>query len=263
MKKLLLVVIFFLAIPAHAAFPTQSAGLVAASSQYFSRANTGSTGLGGSATDFTFEAWVKFTTDVSASEMDFASKWGASNSYLIRYYDLAGVKALLSTSGATGVGVTISRFTPGTWYHIAYVYTLATQTQEIFINGVSQGSAAASGLVTPGTDAFLLGQQSGGSAFFNGRMVLARFWTTARTGTQLLASRCTTLGSTAGLSAEWTLDNVLTDNSGNSNTLTAVNSPTFSADVPAVCVPKLPVTTSTVIINKSKTVITGSKVVIP
>jgi hypothetical protein len=214
------------------AFPTRSLKLVAASSQYASRADAGSTGLRGYNTNFTFETWFKLTTDVSSSEMDFASKWSSANNYIFRYYDVSGVKLLLSTTSDTTSGVAVSRLATGEWHHIAFVYTLATTTQEIFLDGISLGSDTSSGTVSNGADDFLLGQQSGGAGYFNGQMCLTRFWTTARTAAQLVANWGTILGSTSGLSAEWTLDNTYNDNSGNSNTLTGQNSPTFVADVP-------------------------------
>lgn len=234
----LLVFLFVMGIPKALAFYniTQSLGFVAASSQYTSRADSGSTGLEGNSTDLTIETWVKFTSlPATDNQMTIASKWDdiTGQSYLFRLVDQGGTKKLIFTTTSGSFTQTITTPSTATWYHYAVVYTLAGTSAEFFIDGSSVGSGAA-GSVTAGDAAFFMANVGGGQ-YLNGRLSLMRFWTSARTGTQLSDNKCRILGTTANLSAEWTLNNVLTDNSGNANTLTAVNSPTFGVDNPSVC----------------------------
>ncbi len=222
------------------AFPTQSIGLASASSQAATRANTGSTGLGGLATNITFETWVKFTTlPSSGNSMVLASKWltgggGGDYSYIFWMDNNAGTYRMKMNTSAGGGTVNISSLSTGTWYHMAWVFTFSGTTYEAFLNGVSQGTSGSVGAIATTTSPFALGRQDT-QDYLNGRMVMARFWTATRSSAQLLANQCTTLGSTANLSAEWTLDNTYNDNSGNSNTLTGVNTPTFTTDIPTTC----------------------------
>jgi hypothetical protein len=125
-----------------------------------------------------------------------------------------------------------------TWFHIAYVYTAASGKVEFFLNGVSQGSITSQPTsLFNGTDPTAIGTDSSlnDGSTFDGQISLARVWTTTRTGAQLLANYCNVLGSTTNLGAEYTLNNVLTDNSGNGNTLTNLNTATFTTDTPSTC----------------------------
>ena len=154
--------------------------------------------------------------------------------------DSGGTKRIrfLTSNDGSAVGQASVNWTPstGVWYHIALVYTAATPQIELFVDGVSQGTAGGTlhTSLYSSTAVFWLGQDNS-SGYFNGRMVSWRVWNTTRTGTQLGDNKCITLGATSNLQAEWTLDDVYTDNSGNSNTLTPTNTPTFSTDIPTVC----------------------------
>ncbi len=129
--------------------------------------------------------------------------------------------------------------TTGTWYHLAFVYTAATSKYQFFINGTQQGTDQTGALtaIFDSTATFYISGNQGDEAAtsFNGRASLVRVWATTRTGVQLSANYCTLLGSTTNLQGEWSLDNVLTDNSGNSQTLTNVNTTTFVSDIPSTC----------------------------
>lgn len=216
---------------------TQSIVFAAASSQSATRANTGSTGLAGNSTNFTWETWVKYTTIPGTNQqMILAGKWGSSNSYLFRLQNVAGAYSYIINTSGGNYAASISAPSTGIWYHIACVYTLSGTTAEWFVNGSSIGSGNA-GSVSSGTDSFRLAAADDGGPYLNGQLSLMRFWTTTRSSAQLLANQCSVLGTTTNLSAEWTLNNTYNDNSGNSNTLTASNSPTFTANIPGVCAP--------------------------
>lgn len=224
---------------AFAVFPTQSATLVKASSQYFSAPT--SVSIATPAGAWTFEAWIK-PTSVSVFQGAFAITTlggAANNTANMLIDDGTSGKVSCQTTNSTG-GITKEVFTTntisaGAWTHMAC--TFDGSNLRIYINGVLDNTLAASMTRTGATGTFYLGAYYNGvvSDSFGGSMVLARWWSSTRTASEILNNYCTQLGATTALQAEWTLNNTLNDNSGNSNTLTNVNSATFAADVPATC----------------------------
>ncbi len=88
-------------------------------------------------TSLTLDGWFNFTS-VSGTRVLIAKTagTGTSESYFIAYLSgsIAG-----AVGGPGGLGpILFSNFTPtpGTWYHIAYTFDDATDTQAIYINGV-------------------------------------------------------------------------------------------------------------------------------
>jgi hypothetical protein len=225
------------------AFPTQSADLEASSSQYFSRADDALLELG---TSFTLETWIK--------PEGYGGKILGKRSIGQRSYQLilsgtdpsnSAFNAQLSSDGTsnfydTGKTVAIST---GTWYHMGFTFSGSGLANEVkfYVNGTQTGTTDAAGGtgVFSGTSAFAIGCENPSGTpgdFFDGRQVLTRVWKgVVRTEAEIAASMCTLLGTTTGLSGEWSLDNTLNDNSGNSLTLTNNNSVTFGADVPSIC----------------------------
>lgn len=230
------------------AFPTQSLLLASVSSQSAAASDSASLEISG---DMTFEAWMKFTTlPESAASVYVANRdpddntnrvWAIAitnnaGTYQARFYNSSG-GTNATTSGNVAINTGISA--TGTWYHCAWVYTAASSKIEFFLDGVSQGSNTGtvnSSMYTSGTAPLTIGSyDTGVSNFVNGNYSLVRLWKEVRSAAQLSANWCTVLGSTTNLQGEWTLDNVYTDNSGNSNTLTPANTPTFPSDVTSTC----------------------------
>lgn len=227
---------------------TYSANFVAASSQYLSIADASQTGLDITG-DLTFEAWIKVASQPSSGNtFTLGSKYtisGNQRSYQFNYYNNAGTYQLGMNNSTDGTSpnsassyVTIGQLTIGQWYHIAVIFTASSGGIEAVLNGVSQGTNT--GLKTStynGTSPFALGARAdGGASFMDGNISLARIWDTTRTVAQIKANMCSVLGSTTNLQGEWQLNNALTDNSGNSNTLTNNNVVTFQQNVPYQCV---------------------------
>jgi len=223
---------------------TKSVKLVASSSQYMTRAKSGSSNLFTTST-FTWESWVKFTTLPSAGAVMnmYSQSWanGGNLSFTIQLDNTGGtygVRVRISSDGsaATNNVVATYAFTTATWTHIAVVYTAGSTKIEVFVNGTSIGSNSTyPGSIFNGTDPVVVGAEGDFSNRLDGQLSLMRFWKTTRTASDISSNYCSVLGSTTNLGAEWTLDNVYTDNSGNSNTLTAVNTPTFQTDTPSIC----------------------------
>lgn len=221
---------------------TQSAGVVAASDQFFTATDHASLSITG---DFTVEAWVKFSS-MPADRASIINKPNAAGNAYDAYalelnknganYDLRG---LTDVSAATQT-VTYASWNPSTsvWYHVAYTRTSATGVQKLIVDGVEVASATnTSGASNDSTSAVYLGRFGAGTALnLDGRLSLARVWNAVKTPTEINSDKCNVFGGvTTNMQAEWSLDNVLTDASGNAHTLTNNNVATFTTDVNTVC----------------------------
>lgn len=229
---------------------TNSADLEKDSTQYFSRADTASLSIVG---DMTIEAWVKFETVAGAAEMNtIAAKWttaGNARSWLFGYQNgfEDGSASLLAKFDSVGTGATITSgyvngWTPstGVWYHLAVSFDVSASTMLFYIDGVEQTTTYVAQLATSiadGNAATTLGTRgTTANSYFDGRMSLVRIWDDIRTATEISTNKCIVFGTAeANMVGEWSLDNVLTDASGNANTLTNVNTVTFGVDTPAIC----------------------------
>lgn len=230
------------------AFATNSLDLEASSSQYASAADSSSLSPTGA---MTFECWIKWESlATSGNRVIILAKDDAQpqRSYQFGFLNNSGtytMEILISTDGTNAntnqARVNITTPTTGVWYHYGWVYTTAaTGTLEAFVDGVSQGTVSGmGGSVYDSTANVELGAQKlgGGAAsnFLDGKIMLARLWDVARTGSNLTGNQCAVLGPTTNLKAEWTLNNTYADSSGNVNSLTATGSPSFSADGPSSC----------------------------
>ena len=231
---------------------TQSADLESSSSQYATANDSASLDVTG---DFTLETWVKFES-IPSTASTFINKnltTGNQRSYWFAYDgtggNYSGSNRLVCYADEDGQGGATSNYTrayaswtpsTGVWYHVACTYTAGAPggTMAIYVDGVSQSvtydlQLAAS--VKSGTANVYIGaDQNNGTpqTYMDGKMFIARIWSSARTSSEISNNWCTQLNSGQ---AEWTLDNTLNDTSGNSNTLTNVNSFVFSADIPSAC----------------------------
>ena len=219
---------------------TKSLDLELSSRQYTTASDSASLSITG---NMTIEGWIKLESGGDAQ--DLITKWtptGNQRSYVVRINPTSGnVQLYVSSNGtAQGNANVAYSFSTGVWVHVAVVYTAASSQMELFIDGVSQGTANGT-LPTSGNDngsAVLVGaiEPEAPGAFLDGKISLLRIWSSARTGSEISANMCNVFGgATSNLSAEWSFDDVYTDASGNGNTLTPINSPVFSTDTPAIC----------------------------
>lgn len=218
---------------------TQSPNLVSATPSFFTALDSASLSATG---DRTVEMWVNFTTVAAGAHYLFDSRTLATgqNGYGMYYSGTDSKMHFQTDNGATGAdqGVSWSPST-GTWYHVAMVFNNTGKTVDFYVNGVVQGTQLTGYTTyTDNTSKKIIGGDSGGGGTgsnLNARVSLVRNWNEARSQANISANMCNVLGATTNLNAEWTLDNVLTDNSGNSNSLTNVNVVAFAANVPATC----------------------------
>lgn len=205
------------------------------SSQYLSASSIAVTG------SMTLECWIK--TSTTGVDMDIDSKQGSGTTRSWRFFISSNV--LVGVVNQTANGSTQSQttgsvsVTGGTWIHIAMTFDSSTKLVALFENdtqdaGEAVNSSSATSINNSGSSVQLGTVQSGANDF-NGKLFLCRVWNVHLSAATLAANNCTDLGVTANLQAEWTLDNTLNDDSGNSFTLTNVGSATFAADIPAAC----------------------------
>ena len=228
---------------------TKSADLEAGSSQSLSRADNS---LLDPTDAMTLEGWFNFETTPSATDYALVAKSDNSGGvnerqYFFRHSDNGGTLQLQLLITAVGSSYTDNaqvNWTPttGVWYHVAVTYAGgATLEVKFYVNGVQQGATQTvlTTSIRDGAAAFAIGASgiggSGPSAYFDGKVSLVRIWKETRTVTQINDNKCNVLGSTTNLSGEWTLDDTVNDNSGNSLTLTNNNSVPFVTDVPSTC----------------------------
>ena len=131
----------------------------------------------------------------------------------------------------------IPTLSTGVWNRLSASWTASTSTVRFLLNGVYYGSSVGTKTaIHDNTSLFYLGanKTSVAANFFNGKLNDVRVWANAQTDGQIYANNNLQLtGNEGGLKAYWTLNSVYTDKSGNTNTLTPVNSPTFdTSDVP-------------------------------
>ena len=127
----------------------------------------------------------------------------------------SGVVQLNFVQNSDGTSATntsaVVAWTPstGVWYHVAVVYTAAAGSAAFYVDGVQQGSTQ-TGLGTSthnSTAVFTLGLADLSDAALrtlNGRLCLARYWSSARTVTEISNNKCIILGSTEKKISIWT-----------------------------------------------------------
>jgi hypothetical protein len=143
--------------------------------------------------DFSLEAWVYYSTIAGSSRVIVGKTDGGNSAdwgYGIRTGSNGGTYMEVGngTTSATSPSYTV---TTGQWYHIVGVYTnIASNSIELYVNGVSQGSNSHSfASVKNTTRPLFFGSFDGGATFsqwFDGRMGATRMYNSALTGAQVL-----------------------------------------------------------------------------
>lgn len=226
------------------AAPTKVLQFVRASGQFAYAADSVSTSPTG---NLSCLAWIKLS-NAPASNTEFTlfakHDGGASNGrcFTFGYQDSGGTKQFIvrnstdGTSGNQAVGTLNYTLPSSKWFHLAFVYTAAAGTVDVYVNGFNVGTISSMKTsILDGTVPFSLGARYGtgsGEEILNGYMSEARVWKAALTSTEIATEVHAATAQKSSVAADWSLDNVLTDASGNSNTLTGVASIAFATDAP-------------------------------
>lgn len=134
--------------------------------------------------DFTFEGWVYPRGNAfsriffaQSSTTNFATV-STSASNQIYFYVVAG--------GSNYSTVTNVAMPTNQWTHVAARWTAATQSVEVFFNGVLQAGLGG-GTSSNGTSGLMvLGSRPGGAQYFNGILDEVRVWSEARSECEIL-----------------------------------------------------------------------------
>lgn len=236
---------------------TESINFASASSEYAAMgADSASLSVTGT-DDITLEGWFNITSQPATGASYFLiwkSTGAASNrGYELNYEDQAGTKVLTARFFAGGgvtnfwTGSCTYTLTTDVWYHIAVTIDVSASVNSkcvFYVNGVSQSKSEANTgtgatAIFDSTTPFSIGQSIPVLAlpqyYSNMNVSLVRVWNTIRSGTDIADNMCNVLGPTTNLQGEWTFGNTYVDTSGNGNTLSGVNTPTFIADLPSTC----------------------------
>lgn len=193
------------------------------------------------------ECWVNFESLPSGAIRAFVAKYNATGdqqAYIFGYREdggPAGLYVRLSSDGAdSGAKSGLWSWSPSlsTWYHVAMTFdpTQGTASDRVitYIDGSSQGAGTTSwnNSIFNSSGAFRIGATDNG-LYHDGLIDEVRVFDDVRTGTEINNNKAAVIDSgTANLQGYWRLENDYTDETSNSNDLTANNSPVFSTDTP-------------------------------
>lgn len=213
-----------------------SLGFASASSQYVT---VGSLGILDATLPFTLSAWFKTTSNGAELEI-----------YTQGHTNITPLLALTISTGLVDFGVrtdasvisestSVAKYNDGIWHHVAAVRRTTSPYTEIYVDGVSKGISTTnpSGAITFSKSRIGVLDRSSKQGYFNGNIDDVCLFASALTVPQIAALAAGTLDpatlTTAGL---WRFEEgtgtTAADSSGNGNTGTLTNGPTWSTDVP-------------------------------
>lgn len=131
----------------------------------------------------------------------------------------------------------LSTLTTGVWNRLSVSWVASTSTATFYLNAVSLGTfVGTKTAIHDNTSLLYVGANKGASAiqnYFDGYLNDMRIWSNAQSSSQIFTNNLTQVATnSAGLNAYYKFNNSYADATANANTLTAVNTPTFPADVP-------------------------------
>ena len=126
------------------------------STGYVAVPNGSSTFTGGQAT---IEGWVMLPPTPPTHGMLFGVRNDTNaDFYLLQLAGTNTLEARFRNSGGTATSLTSTAITPGLWHHLALTYNGSTLT--LYVDGVANNSAAASGSITASTLDFRIGKDA-------------------------------------------------------------------------------------------------------
>ncbi|MGH7746070.1 MAG: LamG-like jellyroll fold domain-containing protein, partial [Candidatus Dormibacteria bacterium] len=144
----------------------------------------------------------------------------------------------ISSDGSTSeyASYNLSNLTTGMWNRLSISWASSTSVSTFYLNGLLLGTfTGTKTAISSNTSLLYVGANKTSviANYFDGLLNDMRIWNNVQTASQIYANNQIQLtGNEGGLQDYYTFNSVYTDGSGNSNSLTAVNSPTFSTDVP-------------------------------
>lgn len=187
-------------------------------------------------TKFTVEMWFYWDNPAATSDVHFLIGKGLEQ-LEIHTGGGAGSKALrfIPTTGVY-LDTETDVFEPNTWNHVAFAFDPSISYYKCYINGAektltNRGANPVSTAVITTSIPLKLGVRDGNFYPLKGRLDEVRLWKSIRTEAEIKANMFRELGTDANLIASYKMSDgsgtSLTDNSGNSNTGTLTNGPTW------------------------------------
>lgn len=232
----------------------KSLSLVRASSQYASAADSVSLSVTAA---LTIETWVYFTSlpsgvlEIRGINGKLAASAGQVFPWQLYIVNAGGGNVRIegqvikdtTASDAANAASVAQTLLVNTWYHVAFVFDPSTTPRcRIYLNGTELTYLTRTGTTTTiwdSTGDVLVGAIQVSTVvtpadFWDGYLFNMRIWSVVRTQSEINNNKCTIIDSATNLVASWTLNDTYLDGSGNTNTLTPVNSPVFVGSTP-VC----------------------------
>lgn len=145
----------------------------------------------------------------------------------------------ISSTGTNSEFLTqnLPTLTTGVWNRLSVAWTASTSTALFYQNANLVGSAVGTlTAINDNTSLLYVGAYKGASAvqsFYDGLIDDVRIWANTQTAAQIFQNNLTQVSSaSSGLNAYYELNASAADSTANANTLTLVNSPVYSTNVP-------------------------------
>ncbi|CAF3145187.1 unnamed protein product [Rotaria socialis] len=133
---------------------------------------------------FTIEAWIYLTSSTANDYGIFSQCPSTSANLCFDFMTRTNrLYCAIYTNGTQGATL----MTINTWYHVACVYDMITQTQSVWLNGVLDGSSSATAYQdASGTTTIGAIYNSSSTVCFNGRIDQVRYESIAKTASEIL-----------------------------------------------------------------------------
>lgn len=154
---------------------------------------------------FTVSAWVGPVSSAGSKRVFFAQQSSTDLATLL--INVSNVPYFYVVRGGAVISINSQTALPsGEWSHVAARWNHATQTADVFVNGLPT-TGISGGNTSVGNDGVLMiGARSDGAQTFNGRMDDLRVWSTVRTPNELRQEMTSTCWDPAGLVAAYDFD---------------------------------------------------------
>jgi hypothetical protein len=216
---------------------TNSIDLELSSDQWLRADDSASLSITGA---ITLQAWIK--RESTGAVQTILSKWnttGNQRSYELRFMADDTIQVRLSDDGTASTSAATSDTIVDTsaFHHVAVSINVPAGTYQFVIDGSnSQSGSGLSTSIFNSTAKLGIGGEDQGTDTpvnpFDGLLDEPRIYNTNRSTASIAGDYLQEITDMTNVAGYWKLNNTLTDESGNANTLTNLNSAVFSTTVP-------------------------------
>ncbi|MFZ4621461.1 MAG: LamG-like jellyroll fold domain-containing protein, partial [Bacteroidota bacterium] len=198
--------------------------------------------------NISFEAWVKWDGQSGSGNkyIFYNGHTGSSGYGLFIEGSSSPSNSLTILNGGIGYARSSYVLTPNQWQHVAVVRDAGVWT--LYVDGVQQTLSNTS--ITPNTPAgaTYIGSNINGAEAFKGTIDEVRFWSVARTQTQIQSNYNSLVGTESGLLAYYRFDEnygtTAYDNSGNNRNAVLTNGAAYTASTAYLGTPAYSISSS-------------------